>query len=443
MPLDFPSNPSTGTVYTGTNNIIYTYDGEKWLGTSPQGSIIPSGNLVYDLGNSSYQWRHLYVGTSTIYIGNKALSVTPAGDVTVDGNTVGGGVTPNSTTTFTNKTLNITLGGNTLQIQGNSVYSYSGSGPVLALTQMPTFQGYNINNSSISIDGGSGLNYWTAGSADGTGIINKAGAYRSTNTVSNALFTFGANGAGTMSVQLEGSLFVGSTLPNNNGGLNTDYPGWLVVSSGGKFGGDIDTLGRVLLNGNQFEDDSGVVDFFNVSSGNHIITCSSDWTLKLKARAAAANQGNLWLEAGQHTKIKIKGNGSNIEVIASTGTNAKIWTFNNSGNIVFPDSTVQTTAYVVSAEPKFNVVAASFTATVNTRYGVSTTATAVTVDLPPSPSIGDAVFFADAGGSFSSNNLTINRNGNTIMGSAANTVVNVNGDSLGLFWNGSTWRLYE
>ena len=32
MALDFPSPASTGTAYTGTNGIIYIYDGIKWVG---------------------------------------------------------------------------------------------------------------------------------------------------------------------------------------------------------------------------------------------------------------------------------------------------------------------------------------------------------------------------------------------------------------------------
>jgi len=38
MVLDFPSNPNTGTVYVGTNNVTYTFDGAKWLGQAQLGS---------------------------------------------------------------------------------------------------------------------------------------------------------------------------------------------------------------------------------------------------------------------------------------------------------------------------------------------------------------------------------------------------------------------
>lgn len=158
------------------------------------------------------------------------------------------GISASSTNTLTNKTINIQAGqGNVFQIQGNSITSYSGSGAVLALTSMPTFSGLNVNNSSLSIDGGTGSYYAKPTFADGTGTIHKAGVYKSANDANNALFTFGANGAGTMSVVMDGSLFIGSALPSNNGGLNTNYGGWLVVQAGAKFGGDLNTLGNFIL----------------------------------------------------------------------------------------------------------------------------------------------------------------------------------------------------
>jgi hypothetical protein len=36
--LDFPSNPSTGTIYVGDNNVTYTFDGIKWMGQVDIGS---------------------------------------------------------------------------------------------------------------------------------------------------------------------------------------------------------------------------------------------------------------------------------------------------------------------------------------------------------------------------------------------------------------------
>lgn len=37
--LDFPLNPSTGDTYTGVNNVVYYYDGQKWISAGSLGTI--------------------------------------------------------------------------------------------------------------------------------------------------------------------------------------------------------------------------------------------------------------------------------------------------------------------------------------------------------------------------------------------------------------------
>jgi hypothetical protein len=270
----FTFTGSTMSTDDSTNIVIdkpITVNGEIVV----DGDIVPKTNLGASLGTPTRQFKSLYVSTNTIYINNVPLSLDPGtntlkvnnlpisqritytdipnaptdiSDLTDNTNLLGSSVTASSSTSFTNKTINIAFGqGNTFQIQGNSITSYSGSGAVVALTNLPTLNGINVNNSSLTIDGGTGNYYWKPTSADGTGTIHKAGIYKSNPDTNNALFTFGANGTGTMSVQIEGSMFVGNTLPNNNSGVNTDFGGWLVVQSGGKFGGDVNTLGRFIL----------------------------------------------------------------------------------------------------------------------------------------------------------------------------------------------------
>jgi hypothetical protein len=50
-------------------------------------NLIPSADLTYDLGSTSSQWRSLYVGTSTIYLGGVAVSIA-GGNLTINGNPV-------------------------------------------------------------------------------------------------------------------------------------------------------------------------------------------------------------------------------------------------------------------------------------------------------------------------------------------------------------------
>jgi hypothetical protein len=96
----------------------------------------------------------------------------------------------------------------------------------------------------------------------------------------------------------------------------------------------------------------------------------------------------------------------------------------------------------ILAEPAFTIKIADFTATAGARYGVNTTSNTVTATLPASPAAGDAIFFADMGGVYSTNNLTILRNGNNIMGISEDLTMSTDNESFGLCWNGTTWRIY-
>ena len=90
----------------------------------------------------------------------------------------------------------------------------------------------------------------------------------------------------------------------------------------------------------------------------------------------------------------------------------------------------------------FTSKTADFDVTAGVRYAVDTSSNTVEATLPASPVTGNAVYFADAGGSFNTNNLTVGRNGNTIMGLSEDLTVNTNNQSFGLVYNGSDWRVY-
>tara|TARA_Y100000022_G_C13160989_1_gene333974 strand:+ start:124 stop:843 length:720 start_codon:yes stop_codon:yes gene_type:complete len=64
--------------------------------------------------------------------------------------------------------------------------------------------------------------------------------------------------------------------------------------------------------------------------------------------------------------------------------------------------------------------------------------TTVTVTLPASPAVGNEVTFIDSGNAFGSNNLTINRNGQPILGTAANLTVSTNGAAFTLVYVNAT-----
>jgi hypothetical protein len=90
---------------------VWTYTTSGSLITP--GHIIPSADLGYDLGSTSSQWRSIYVGTGTVYIGGVALGVNQDNYVTVDGNPI---ITVNTAG-------NITVQGNTNILLGSVVIS--------------------------------------------------------------------------------------------------------------------------------------------------------------------------------------------------------------------------------------------------------------------------------------------------------------------------------
>jgi hypothetical protein len=80
----------------------------------------------------------------------------------------------------------------------------------------------------------------------------------------------------------------------------------------------------------------------------------------------------------------------------------------------------------------------ALTVAANDRYFIDTTAAAQTVTLPASPLTGDQVSFIDLAGTFDTNNLTIGRNGNNIMGQAADMIISTEDAGVQLVYTGAT-----
>ena len=55
------------------------------LNSTFNGHVLPTADITYDLGSSTTRWRSLYVSSSTIYLGANAMSVSAAGNITVNG----------------------------------------------------------------------------------------------------------------------------------------------------------------------------------------------------------------------------------------------------------------------------------------------------------------------------------------------------------------------
>ena len=92
----------------------------------------------------------------------------------------------------------------------------------------------------------------------------------------------------------------------------------------------------------------------------------------------------------------------------------------------------------------YYTIPAAYTAVNGDQLLINTTGTGgglnapVTITLPASPSIGNEVTFIDSGNGFGSNNLTIGRNSQPILGAASNLTVSTNGAAFTLVYVNST-----
>jgi len=88
----------------------------------------------------------------------------------------------------------------------------------------------------------------------------------------------------------------------------------------------------------------------------------------------------------------------------------------------------------------WSVKTANYTAVAGDFILADTSGGVFAITLPASPSEGDAVTIK-CGSSAATNNLTVGRNGSTIMGLAENMTVSENNVEFTLVYSGSTWAL--
>ena len=91
--------------------------------------------------------------------------------------------------------------------------------------------------------------------------------------------------------------------------------------------------------------------------------------------------------------------------------------------------------------PSYVVKTTAYTAVAGNNIVADTSGGAFTITLPATPSAGDVVKVAD-GASWSTNNLTVARNGSTIEGDAEDMVMDLAGVNAQFVYDGSTWQVY-
>jgi hypothetical protein len=158
------------------------------------------------------------------------------------------------------------------------------------------------------------------------------------------------------------------------------------------------------------------------------------------ASNGANNGGDVYIASGGHSST---GNGGNIKLVLNGGTKGKIYLQDGSEGTVGHVWT-QTHADGRSAWQAApgglttSIKTANYTAVNNDQILGDTSGGAFTVTLPPTPTLGMKVKIVDMGGTWATNNLTVDRNGENIQGAAANLILNVDNSWAELVYSNST-----
>lgn len=83
----------------------------------------------------------------------------------------------------------------------------------------------------------------------------------------------------------------------------------------------------------------------------------------------------------------------------------------------------------------------NFTISAGDRIAVNTTSAPVTGTLPSAPAVGSMITLGDAGNFWATNNLTINGNGQTILGDSL-LICDTSSKLVVLFYNGTSWSVF-
>jgi hypothetical protein len=128
----------------------------------------------------------------------------------------------------------------------------------------------------------------------------------------------------------------------------------------------------------------------------------------------------------------VVGTGSLTAAPLTVGTDGQVLTAASGQTTGLQWTTISTKPYTTSS------ISSATTAVAYAHYMVNT-ASAVTLTLPASASIGDWIRVFDATGSANTNNITIAPNGLNIQGSVQNLILDVAYGTLGLEYTGSTY----
>ena len=213
----------------------------------------------------------------------------------------------------------------------------------------------------------------------------------------------------------------------------------ILKDSGGTTIADMDNLGEPA-------DDSGIGDWSAAATYDiYDLVKGSDDLYYLSVQNS--NNGNdpttpspsWWMQASIFTEYNSTYTYAQDDLVYRTGTLWRSRQASNSGNT---PSVTSAWWQPLNAEAVLSGTqrTSAFTAVKGTMHPIDSSGSAFTVTMPSSPSDGDVVAFRDEGGSLSTNKVTLDRNGSTIMGASDNHELNINNITYVLRYRNGDWR---
>lgn len=417
------ANLISGNYFSGNGSLLTSINGANVSGTVP---------------NANYA---SYAGNITI---SAQSNITSLGTLT--------GLTSNGVVNFTN-TSNVTLGNiSNIHISGGS------SGYVL------------------QTDGAGNLSWSSVGSSSGNANIGGSNTQiffndNGSNTLgTSANLTFNSSTKTLTVDKISGN---GSLLSSITGGNVTGYVAFATSADSATVAGTVTTNAQPNITSVGTLTGLTVSGSVNLGSVANVKISGGSSNYILKTDGA----GNLSWYNPTYTTVTaddFTGDGTNVAFqLSTTPVNAN-YTIVSVGGVVQPKTTYTVTGANItfsSAPPStapievttintgitavsggsgsgaltWNIASSNATMSANNGYFVDTSNGPKTMTLPTSATLGDTIRINDLAGSFSTNNLTVARNGHKIQGVAQDLLVDTDQSSFGLVYSNSTygWKVLE
>lgn len=432
------TGPWTATI-TGMTSTAGLIIGSAITATNNGGSLGGGGTYIVASIVSTTSITYTATGGTTPVAGSVTnITSTGATNITADG----GGITLKGTTDKTfnwvNSTAAWTSSENIALAAGKNIVLSGATSGTITLTPtaiagtttltLPATTGTVALTSNIG-DGTLSIATKTAGATNTDVTLNLSGAYSANSTTNRTINAVVGPALTALATTMTGA---GTGFLRKNGAdtYSLDTNTYLTSQSSdfGTFainGTDSGyTWGTANTNTNQVADTTGDTLTFVKGGGINLYTNTVAGTDAIKIEHADTS-----------SVTNVSSDNSNGVVIQDVSL-----TFDTYGHVTAASVTTVDLDTRYSAT-SWTVTTTAVTAVNGSKIIANTSGGAFTITLPATPATGSSVTVAD-GGNWSTNNLTIGRNGSTIAGVASNYIISNAGNQVEFVYNGTTWLVF-